>query len=98
MSQPKALNGQFKFRVDSPPVPQGPVIPNLGVYTIFPDAMLTIAFKGDVLLPPGRWEVGIVQNCWNDRVTHVYSEGANSSFRRIGNPYSMCRPGLQTCG
>jgi hypothetical protein len=86
MSEPKALSGRFQLRVDQSPAPGMPFMGNLGVYEILPDAIINIAFSGDVSLPPGTWEVGLVQNVWNDRVTIVYSEGGEYFFSQDTEP------------
>lgn len=72
---PRVVSGAFAFQVTSPPTPVVPVLGLLGVFTIFPDASLKIDFIGSVSLPPGTWEVGLIQNVWNDRVAIQYSKG-----------------------
>lgn len=72
---PKVLGGTFNFRITRPPTPVTPAVGVLGTFSIFPDAELKINFDGSVSLPPGTWEVGIIQNVWNDRVTIEYSNG-----------------------
>jgi hypothetical protein len=86
ITTPVALNGSVTFKVDAPPQPKGPAYAHLGVYELLPDAILNIRFDGTVRLPEGRWEVGIVQYLWNDRVSIIYSEGGDWFFSFDSHP------------
>lgn len=87
MPDPQLVAGQFAFRVDTPPSPRGgSFFGPAATFTLFPDAIMHIVFTGQVSLPPGKWEVGIVQNVWNDRVTIVYSLGGEFYFSHDTKP------------
>jgi hypothetical protein len=79
-SEPAFQSGKFKIDISGPTGLNGPSYDHQGAYYIDPDATMHLRFVGVVSLPPGTWDVGIVQNLtWCNHI-ESYSEGGQIAF------------------
>jgi len=80
-NEPTVIDGAFAINISGPGVTyEPPRIATGGYYKFHPDGEIVVVFQGLVSLPPGAWEIGLVQNLFNDVVTVRYSKGGQWGY------------------
>lgn len=75
-NEPTVIDGAFAIDISGPGATyEPPRIASGGYYKFHPDGEIVVVFQGLISLPPGTWEIGLVQNLFNDVVTVRYSKG-----------------------
>jgi len=82
ISTPALVGGNFSVTISKPSGRDlsGPALGYLGVYTIAYHLKMDISFRGTVNLPPGTWEIGLIQNLFNHTHRRQYSQGGFAFF------------------
>ena len=79
-SEPAFQSGKFIINIGRPTGLKGPRFDHQGRYDIDPDATMHLQFVGVVSLPPGTWDVGIVQNLtWCNHIER-FNQGGQIAF------------------
>lgn len=88
MADPAFYSGNFAANINpsvAPPTSNF-TMGYLGSYIIAP-AMMTLTFTGQVRLPPGIWDVGMVQNLLRNKIVLEYRQGGIWTAEPYGGPW-----------